>query len=72
MATVAAFAAVVALINQVPLLVIGAAMLAWGYPDGFDRSHVLKGSVVSTIGVVGGLLLFVRMVVPPEERSHRG
>jgi len=71
-ATVAVFTVVVALINQLRLLVIGAAMLAWGYPAGFDRSHVLMGSVVSTIGVVGGLLLFVRMVVPREERSRRG
>lgn len=67
-ATVAVFAAVVALINQLRLLVIGVSMRAWGYPDGFERSHVLLGSVVSTIGVAGGLLLFLRMVVPRRGR----
>lgn len=63
-ATVAVFAAVVVAVNQLRLLVIAVSMRTWGYPDGFERSHVLLGSVVSTIGVVGGLLLFLRMVVP--------
>ena len=62
--TVALFAAVVIVVNQLRLLVIAAAMRTWGYPVGFDRSHVLMGSFVSTIGVAGGLLLFLRMVVP--------
>lgn len=63
-ATVAVFAAVVTAVNQLRLLVIAMAMRAWGYPVGFDRSHVLMGSLVSTVGVAGGLLLFLRMVVP--------
>ena len=69
-ATVAVFAAVVALVNQLRLLVIAVAMRSWGYPEGFDRSHVLMGSFVSTIGVAGGLLLFLRMVVPPGPKAH--
>ena len=63
-ATVATFAAVVVVVNQLRLLVIAAAMRTWGYPVGFDRSHVLMGSFVSTVGVAGGLLLFLRMAVP--------
>jgi exosortase/archaeosortase family protein len=63
-ATVAVFAGVVIVINQARLLVIAIALQAWGYPEGFERSHILMGSFVSTIGVAGGLLLFLRMVVP--------
>jgi exosortase/archaeosortase family protein len=71
-ATVAAFAVVVGLVNQLRLVVIALAMRAWGYPEGFDRSHVLLGTIVSTLGVAGGLLLFVRMVVPRQEARRRG
>ena len=60
--TMAAFTAVVVLVNQLRLLVIGSAMRVWGYPTGYDRSHILLGSLVSTIGVAGGLLLFLRML----------
>ncbi len=63
-ATIAAFTAVVVLVNQLRLLVIGSAMRVWGYPAGYDRSHILLGSLVSTIGVAGGLLLFLRMLTP--------
>lgn len=71
-ATVAVFAAVVTLVNQLRLTVIAASMRTWGYPEGFDRSHVLAGSLVSTIGVAGGLLLFLRMVVPRQKRPRQG
>ena len=66
-ATVAVFASVIFLVNQLRFLVIAESMRAWGYPDGFERSHVLMGSFVSTIGVAGGLLLFLRMVVPRQK-----
>jgi len=71
-ATVVAFAAVVSVINQARLVVIAVSMRAWGYPAGFDRSHVLLGTIVSTVGVSGGLLLFLRMVVPPRTGSAHG
>jgi len=71
-ATVAVFAVVVTLINQLRLIVIAVAMRAWGFPQGFDRSHVLLGTIVSTIGVAGGLLLFLRMVVPRREVPRHG
>jgi len=72
LATVAAFGAVVILVNQLRLLVIALSIRVWGFPAGFDHSHVLLGTVVSTIGVAGGLLLFLRMVVPRSEGSRRG
>jgi exosortase/archaeosortase family protein len=70
-ATVGVFAGVVVAVNQMRLIAIAIAMRAWGYPDGFERSHVLMGSLVSTIGVAGGLLLFLRMIVPRESRKRR-
>lgn len=70
-ATVTVFAVVVALVNQMRFAVIAVSMRSWGYPAGFERSHVLLGSLVSTLGVAGGLLLFLRMVVPRREREQR-
>ena len=64
MATIAVLASVVIVINQLRLLVIAVALLVWGYPLRYERSHILMGSFVSTIGVAGGLLLFLRMAVP--------
>lgn len=66
LSTVAAFAAVVIVVNQLRLLVIALSIRVWGWPSGFENSHVLLGTVVSTIGVAGGLLLFLRMIVPKE------
>ena len=71
LATAAAFAAVMVVVNEIRLVVIAVSIRAWGFPAGFDRSHVLLGSVVSTIGVAGGLLLFLRMVVPRKEGGRR-
>jgi len=67
-ATVALFAVVLILVNQLRLLVIILSVRGWGFETGFARSHVLLGTVVSTVGVVGGLLLFLRMVVPAGRR----
>lgn len=71
-ATVAIFTLLVSVVNQLRLLVIAVSMRVWGFPAGFDRSHVLLGTLVSTIGVVGGLLLFLRMVLPSPESGRRG
>lgn len=62
--TVAVFSFVVVMVNQLRLAVIAISMRSWGFPKGYDRSHVLLGSLVSTIGVAGGLLLFLRIVNP--------
>ena len=67
-ATVALFAVVLILVNQLRLLVITLSVRGWGFETGFARSHVLLGTVVSTVGVAGGLLLFLRMVVPTGRR----
>lgn len=71
-ATVAVFTSVIFTVNQLRLVVIAVSIRAWGYPAGFDRSHVLLGSLVSTIGVAGGLLLFLRMVTSRQPPPRRG
>lgn len=71
-ATVATFTLLVSVVNQLRLLVIAVSMRVWGFPAGFDRSHVLLGTLVSTIGVVAGLLLFLRMVLPSPGSGRRG
>ncbi len=46
-------------VNQARLLVIALSMRIWGFQRGFEISHVLLGTVVSTLGVLGGLLLYL-------------
>ncbi len=46
-------------VNQARLLVIALSMRIWGFERGFEISHVLLGTVVSTLGVLGGLLLYL-------------
>lgn len=46
-------------VNQIRLLVIVYFIRRWGYPHGYDVSHVMVGTVVSTLGVLGGLMVFV-------------
>jgi len=47
------------MVNQARLLVIALSMRIWGFQRGFEISHVLLGTVVSTLGVLGGLLLYL-------------
>ncbi len=47
-------------VNQARILVIVLSMRIWGLERGYELSHVLLGTVVSTLGVVGGLVIFVR------------
>lgn len=70
--TVGLFAVVLILVNQVRLLVIALSVRGWGFETGFGRSHVLLGTVVSTVGVAGGLLLFLRMVIPRQKARTGG
>ena len=58
--TVALFVA-----NQARLVVIALSMRAWGFYAGYERSHVFLGTIVSTLGVIGGLLLFLRVASRP-------
>jgi len=60
--TVALITALLFVVNQVRLAVIAGSMRAWGFVPGYDISHVLLGTMVSTLGIVGGLLLFLARV----------
>ncbi|HVE26038.1 MAG TPA: hypothetical protein VNC22_11560 [Sporichthya sp.] len=50
-------------VNQLRLFVVAASMQAWGFRPGYERSHVFLGTMLSTVGTVLGLLLFVWLVV---------
>ncbi len=54
-------------VNQTRLLVIAVSMRAWGFRLGYERSHIFLGTVLSTLGVVAGVLVFVWVVA--QERS---
>jgi len=47
-------------VNQARILIIVLSMRTWGLERGYELSHVLLGTVVSTLGVLGGLVIFVR------------
>ncbi|MGH9125191.1 MAG: hypothetical protein ACRDZ8_10765 [Acidimicrobiales bacterium] len=65
-------AAVLFAINQLRLVVIAASMLWWGFETGYQRSHVLLGTTLSTIGVIIGIIIFVWMLVEdPSRRTRR-
>jgi len=60
--------------NQARLFVIAASMRALGYESGYELSHVFLGTVLTTLGAVIGLLIFVWLVVGeggPDNRRHR-
>jgi len=59
LATLAILVASLFAVNQARLLVIALSMRIWGFQRGFEISHVLLGTVVSTLGVLGGLLLYL-------------
>jgi exosortase/archaeosortase family protein len=61
-------AAVIFVVNQLRLLVIAGSMLVWGFQTGYERSHVFLGTVLSTIGVVTGVIIFVWMLVGGHDR----
>jgi len=58
-ATLALLVVALFVVNQARLLVIALSMRIWGFERGFEVSHVLLGTVVSTLGVLGGLLLYL-------------
>ncbi len=57
--TLGAVAVLVFAANQLRMLVITISMREWGFVTGYERSHVLLGTVVSTLGLVIGLLVFI-------------
>jgi exosortase/archaeosortase family protein len=60
------------LANQARLLVIAIAIRSWGLSQGYDRSHVFLGTIVSTLGVLGGLLLFFVLATRDPSERRRG
>lgn len=60
-------------VNQARLFVITASMRLWGFESGFERSHIFLGTILSTLGAVAGLVLFVRLIVKENaSRDERG
>ena len=47
------------LVNQIRLAIIVVSMRAWGYETGYERSHVLIGSAVTTLGLAAVAIVFL-------------
>jgi exosortase/archaeosortase family protein len=62
LASTAVVVVLVFLANQARLLVIAVAIRGWGLQKGYERSHVFLGTVVSTVGVLVGVLLYFTIV----------
>lgn len=60
LATLGALVLSLFVLNQVRLLVIAVSMRLWGLEQGFEISHVVFGTVLSTLGVLAGLILYIR------------
>lgn len=67
-AALAAAVAVVAVCNQLRLLVILSGIRLLGLERGYSATHVLVGTALSTVGVVGAALLFVSVITAPTRR----
>lgn len=60
-------------VNQARIVIIVLSMRLWGLERGYELSHVVFGTVVSTLGVLGGLVIFVRsMATAPRPLDLRG
>ncbi len=46
-------------VNQARIVAIVVAVRLWGIDRGYDLSHVMFGTVVTTLGVLGGLFIFI-------------
>jgi exosortase/archaeosortase family protein len=64
--------AIIFLVNQLRLMVIAASMLWWGFQTGYERSHILLGTALSTIGVIIGIVVFVWMLIDGPDRQLGG
>jgi hypothetical protein len=62
--------ALLATVNQIRLATVVASMQAWGFELGYERSHVLLGSTVSTLGMIGVAVLFVLMLGRGRRRRY--
>ncbi|MFN2609141.1 MAG: hypothetical protein ABR511_14825 [Acidimicrobiales bacterium] len=60
-------------VNQARLVIIALSMRLWGFHHGYEVSHILLGTIVSTLGVLAGLLVFVTAALAPHPvRAARG
>jgi exosortase/archaeosortase family protein len=60
--SVAVFAVLVLVVNQIRLVVIAALTDRFGLGAGFGIAHNLVGAVVMLLGLIGGIALFVKLV----------
>lgn len=51
------------LANQLRIAAIVASMRRWGFERGYEFSHVFLGSAITTLGFVGAVVVFVRLVI---------
>ncbi len=65
--SIVAVSATLFAVNQVRLLIVSASMRGWGFETGYERSHILLGTLASTIGVIVGVLLFLFLVTRPSK-----
>jgi exosortase/archaeosortase family protein len=63
--------ALLIVVNQIRLFVIASAMQWWGFQSGYERSHVLIGSGITTIGLVLVTILFVIFLGRQSAGSNR-
>jgi len=61
--TALVLAVILFIVNQARILVIALSMRLWGFETGYEVSHVLLGTIVSTLGVLVGLFVYARAVV---------
>lgn len=60
LATLGALVVSLFVLNQLRLLVVAFSLRLWGLEQGFEISHVVLGTVLSTLGVLAGLILYIR------------
>ncbi|MEZ0165573.1 hypothetical protein AB2L27_12495 [Kineococcus sp. LSe6-4] len=65
-------AVVVATVNQLRLLTIATGIHLWGLERGYGVTHVLAGSIVSTVGIVLGGLTFLVLLTRGARAVGRG
>jgi len=60
--TLAVIAVALFVVNQLRLVAIAFSVRIWGIATGYERSHVFFGTVVSTVGLIGALMLLLLAV----------
>jgi exosortase/archaeosortase family protein len=60
--SLAVFAVLVVVVNQIRLVVIAALTDRFGLDAGFGIAHNLVGALVMLLGLIGGIALFVKLV----------